>query len=156
LSLRLAADAAANAAETSEPASDPAAERETTTTAEPEQDRQDTAAVVEEKPGPTQAQPRFTNELRSLSRAFADGEFEAARELLDVLRDRVSNEGTDAERAELWRLTAFLHIAFNEQDRACEAYRILSSLPDAHELDPDLVSPKIRQVLGLCKVESPG
>jgi LysM repeat protein len=152
LSLRLVEDAEESAADVAEPAPEPMAEPQESKAAEPRESHTATTTEVEQQPEPEPVRPRFTDELRGLYGAFADGEFEAARELLDDLRERVDAEGTDAERGELWRLAAFLHITFDEQDRACEAYGTLTALPGPHELDPDLVSPKIRQALARCRL----
>jgi hypothetical protein len=108
--------------------------------------------VATAEPVPAPPQPRFTDELRTLSRTLADGEFETALALLDDLRDPLATEGSDAERAELWKLTAFLHVAYDEQVEACEAFRAFSALPGPHDLEPDLVSPKIRTTLARCDI----
>lgn len=107
------------------------------------------ATRTEKKPavaGPS----RLAGEIRTASEAFANGEYDRARSLLESLRDRAADEGTDAERADLWRLLAFVYVAFDLPDEACAAHRSLVQTSSKTDLDPDLVSPKIRQTLARC------
>jgi len=150
LSLRLRAEVVSEAPAVPESAAEP----ETSKATEEDRSPPETPAVAVAEPEPAPPQPRFTGDLRTLSRTLADGEFETALELLDDLRDPVATEGSDAERAELWKLTAFVHVAFDEQGPACDAYRALSELPGSHALEPDLISPKIRTTLARCGTEA--
>jgi LysM repeat protein len=93
---------------------------------------------------------RLAVELHTASRAFAEGDYERARSLLESLRDGPASEGTAAERAEMWRLLAFVYVAFDLPDEACAAHNALERSTSETKLDPDLVSPKIRQALARC------
>jgi LysM repeat protein len=93
---------------------------------------------------------RLATEIRTASDAFSGGDYDRARALLESLRDRAAGEGTDAEQADLWRLLAFVYVAFDLPDEACAAHRSLVHTSSETNLDPDLVSPKIRQTLARC------
>jgi LysM repeat protein len=107
------------------------------------------AAKVETKPAAT-GPSRLAAEIRTASEAFSKGDYDRARELLESLRDRAADEGTDAEQADLWRLLAFVYVAFDLPDEACAAHRSLVQTSSETKLDPDLVSPKIRRALARC------
>jgi len=118
---------------------------------EAEPEPQSTKPVAETEPKPAPAGPsRLATEIRTASEAFANGEYDRARALLESLRDRAAGEGTDAEKADLWRLLAFVYVAFDLPDEACTAHRSLMQTTAKTDLDPDLVSPKIRQTLARC------
>jgi LysM repeat protein len=107
------------------------------------------AAKVEAKPAPA-GPSRLAGEIRTASEAFANGDYDRARGLLESLRDRAAGEGTETERADFWRLLAFVYVAFDLPDEACAAHRSLVRTSAETKLDPDLVSPKIRQTLAQC------
>lgn len=114
---------------------------------EPQPAKQSHKVVAKPSPaGPS----RLAGEIRTASEAFANGEYDRARSLLESLRDRAADEATDAERADLWRLLAFVYVAFDLPDEACAAHRSLAQTSSETDLDPDLVSPKIRQTLAQC------
>jgi len=92
----------------------------------------------------------FGADLTSAERAFRQGAFDDARTLLEELREPVTLGGTDAERRELLRLLSFVYVAFDDVEEACAAYGALTRLDGAPTLDPDLVSPKIRDLLSAC------
>lgn len=94
---------------------------------------------------------RFSEQLEAVRGAFDEGDYESARERLDSVRESVIEEGTLEDRARFWRLLAFVKVAFDDDDGACVAYRSLTALPPKAELDPDLVSPKIRDSISRCK-----
>jgi LysM repeat protein len=146
LSLRLQTGAVSAPPEASAPTPPP----ETSAAADDDQNAFESTTVEVAEAVPAPPRPRFTDELRAVSRRLADGEFEKALTLLNDLRDPLTTEGSDAERAELWKLAAFLHVAFDEQEEACDAFRAFSALPGPHDLEPDLVSPKIRTTLAQC------
>jgi LysM repeat protein len=113
-----------------------------------------TPAVATPLPEPTPPRPRFAGELRSVSLVLAAGDFKRARSMLEKLEQSVIDTGTDADRVELWRLRAYVHVAYDEQEQACEAYRSLSSIQTSDDLDADLVSPKIRDAFTRCGLVS--
>ena len=114
-------------------------------------------AFVRREPEPVQEVPvappaaadnrRFEDALAAAGRAFAEGEYDRARELLESMRERVAGEGGVADRREWGRLMAFAYVALDRDAEACAAYRE-SAGPEG--LDPDLVSPRIRAVLSRC------
>jgi LysM repeat protein len=95
--------------------------------------------------------PRFAEELRSASLAIAEGEFDAAENQVQAMRYDVTRDGSPAEQAEMWRLLAIASVAMGDSEQVCQAYHALNALPSVHrELDPDLVSPKVREALASC------
>lgn len=103
-------------------------------------------------PVPAPAPPRFSDPLRSVRLALARGDFLKAREILAEIRTPVQDTGSESDQAELWSLLAFVHVAYDEEEQACEALHTLAALRDPASLfDPDLVSPKIRRTFSRCK-----
>jgi LysM repeat protein len=119
------------------------------TAAQPVPTPEKRATAAETKPATTGAS-RLAAQIRSASEAFANGEYDRARALLESLRDRAAGEGTDTEKADLWRLLAFVYVAFDLPEEACAAHRHLVQASAETKLDPDLVSPKIRRALARC------
>lgn len=113
--------------------------------------------VAEVKPPEPEPVPaaRFSDPLAEAARSFASGEYDRARASLEALREPVASTGTPSDKRELARLLAFVYVAFDLDDEACKAYR--SGPPPEGEatLDPDLVSPRIREVLSKCSPEGP-
>jgi len=99
---------------------------------------------------PAVAETRFTTELDRARRAFDNGEFASARQQLEGLRAQVTAEGGTADRVTLWRLLGFVYVAFDLEEPACESFHQLATLDAEPTLDPDLVSPKIRERLEAC------
>ena len=107
--------------------------------------------TVEPAPKPaTPETPRYQSKIALARKAYSLGEYERARELLEALQPDVLRDGSAVERAELLRLIAFVYVAFDLPVQACAAHRSLSRLSSKTRLDPDFVSPKIRQVLSEC------
>jgi hypothetical protein len=92
---------------------------------------------------------RFKSELSAAASAMRAGEFGAARRQLESLLEPVAREGTPAARDEHRLLLASVWVAFDRAEEACRAY----GDGTLHDLDPDLVSPKIREVLAGCRNE---
>lgn len=103
-------------------------------------------------PAETKAESVFTARLRDAERDFLEGDYSGARTALESLREPLLAKGTDAEKAELYRLLGYLYVAYDLPAEACAAERRrLALLPfAAPPLDPDLVSPKIRETLAGC------
>ncbi len=97
-----------------------------------------------------EAPPRFVGPLDAAGRSFASGEYDRAREILESLREMVANEGTEADRRNWGRLLAFVYIALDRDTDACAVYLAGSPASGPTALDPDLVSPRIRDVLLKC------
>jgi len=95
--------------------------------------------------------PLFKPELRAAEKAFNNGEYARAREQLESLKDRVGAKGSKTDKAELWRLLTFVYVAYDIPEEACTAYRSLVESSPKVRLDPDLVSPRIRNTLSRCK-----
>lgn len=100
--------------------------------------------------------PRFGDRIAEAGRCFSDGDYDRAREALEALRQPVAAEGTAIDRRELGRLLAFVYIALDLDDRACEAYRAAPAPEGPEALDPDLVSPRIREALAKCPAVGTG
>ena len=105
-------------------------------------------------PPAAEAPPRFLGPLDAAGRSFASGEYDRAREILESLREIVASEGTEADRRNWGRLLAFVYIALDRDADACAVYRASSPVSGATALDPDLVSPRIRDVLLKCSTAS--
>jgi len=102
---------------------------------------------------PVEPPARFTSEIETARRLFRSGEFEKSRDVLESMRDEVATESPTAERAEHARLLAFVYVAFDLSAEACEAYGAIAAQPSLRELDPDMVSPRIRHMLSGCASE---
>jgi LysM repeat protein len=105
-------------------------------------------------PPSPEAPPRFVGPLDAAGRSFASGEYDRAREILESLRQIVASEGTDADRRNWSRLLAFVYIALDRDADACAVYRAGSPASGPKALDPDPVSPRIRDVLLKCSTAS--
>jgi LysM repeat protein len=105
-------------------------------------------------PPAAEAPPRFVGPLDAAGRSFASGEYERAREILESLREIVASEGTEADRRNWGRLLAFVYIALDRDVDACAVYRAASPASGPTAVDPDLVSPRIRDVLLKCSTAS--
>jgi LysM repeat protein len=114
------------------------------------------ATATELTAPPVERPARFGIELRRARRAFEDGDFEGSRAMLQAIDDVVERDGLDSERAELWRLRAFVHVADDEPDEACASFaKLQGDIRGITDFDPELVSPKIRSTLGSCGDGSP-
>jgi LysM repeat protein len=112
------------------------------------------AKAVQREPEPPPVKkpaPKFHAEIEEARQDFYRGEFDRARDRVESLRRPVDTEGTPAERAELLRLQAFVYVAFDLPEQACDAYRSLVELSPSMRLNPQLVSPKIRSTLAACQ-----
>ncbi|HJQ99302.1 MAG TPA: hypothetical protein VJ826_13395 [Candidatus Polarisedimenticolaceae bacterium] len=96
--------------------------------------------------------PQFVAPLRAAEIDFVYGDYERAKAALDQLRGPVASSGSPADQRELSRLLAFTYVALDRKADACAAYAS-GPLPPL-DLDPDLVSPKIRQMLAGCALDS--
>ncbi len=105
---------------------------------------------MEPVPAPAEPAAQFTHEMRTARELFRAGEFEKSRDLLESIRGGVAAESPTAERAEHARLLAFVYVAFDLSVEACEAYGSIAPPPLSRELDPDMVSPRIRDTLSHC------
>ena len=114
------------------------------------------------KPPETSAAPEpavvkplgLDKEIAEASKAFAEGNYERARQLLEPMRERTRGGGTDEEKVAVGRLLAFVYVAFDMKKEACSTFRSISGLDAGPGLNPDLVSPKIREALSGCTAGS--
>jgi hypothetical protein len=103
------------------------------------------------KPKPAADPPaQFAREIRTARELFHAGEFEKSRNLLELIGKGVASDSPSAERAEHALLLAFVYVAFDHSVAACEAYGSIAALQPPRELDPDMVSPRIRNTLSGC------
>jgi LysM repeat protein len=102
-------------------------------------------------PAPTPAW--FDRGFAEAERAYTAGDFDLARTRIAALADRIGSIPAHADRARLWRLTAFVYVAFDRDDDACAAFRSLRSVESPVEFDPKLVSPKIRETFAACETD---
>lgn len=96
---------------------------------------------------------QFAAPLDAAAMDFVYGDYEQARAALEGLRGPVASSGNVDDQRELSQLLAFTYVALDLGAQACEAYA--AAPPPRAELDPDLVSPKIRQALAACGLDSP-
>jgi len=93
----------------------------------------------------------FRTEILAASKAYDHGDFARARRLLETLRPRVAEHGSESDLTGVLRLLAYVYIAFDLPGEACAAYRSIPGPPaGAADLAPDGVSPKIRGTLAGC------
>ena len=100
-------------------------------------------------PVPAPVPPRFVAELDEAEAVFFEGEYEQARELLEGMEEPVRESGVAADRQRLGRLLGFVYVAYDLPARACEVLDRFEV--DSLELDPDRVSPKVREMLSTCR-----
>ena len=108
-----------------------------------------------DKPEPKKVAPaplpkRFTSELRSVALALAEGQFDDADDQINGLRDDVTRAGTASEQVELWHLSALVAVAREDDERACQAYHALIDVQADWAPDPNLTSPKVRDIFARC------
>ncbi|HXV76054.1 MAG TPA: LysM domain-containing protein, partial [Candidatus Polarisedimenticolaceae bacterium] len=96
----------------------------------------------------------FGEPLDDIAAALDEGRYDDARERIDALLDRVQAKGTLEAQARMWELVGRMRVAFDDYERACEAYRALAALASTPDLDADRVSPKIRSVYRDCVAAS--
>lgn len=118
----------------------------------------DSPTAEPDLPPPPADERHFESPLAAAGRSFTEGEYEHAREMLEALREPVSGKGGVSDRREWGQLMAFVYIALDRDDDACMAYRSGSPPTGSTDLDPDLISPRIRAVLSNCPTvnSSPG
>jgi hypothetical protein len=90
-------------------------------------------------------------ELSGAINAYLDGSFEDALSRLEAQRAGVLASGSDHERSLLLRYLVFSYVAFDRADAACDSFAALRDIAGGSELDPDLVSPKVRETLSHCE-----
>ena len=123
---------------------------------EPKPEKASPEVASEPAPAPPVAgiPPRqFAAPLDAAAMDFVYGDYDRARAALEGLRGPVASSGNVEDKRELSQLLAFTYVALDLGAQACEAYA--AAPPPRAELDPDLVSPKIRQALEACGLDSP-
>ena len=99
----------------------------------------------------TPAARRFVEPLRTARREFHAGDYVEVLETLEPLIQSIEQDGSPADRTELWELLAFVYVAFDRTEEACAAYGLAGTDAERPSLNPDLVSPKIRDALADCQ-----
>jgi hypothetical protein len=107
--------------------------------------RRDVAAAPSEARDPAPAA-----DLQNAVNAYLDGSFEQALEKLEQLELRIRRSGSVAEQRMVLRYLVFSYVAFDRDDAACDAFARLRKVEPDPDLDPELVSPKIRGVINRC------
>lgn len=102
---------------------------------------------------PMRRDDALSMDLSGAVNAYLDGNFEDALARLEAQRVRVLASGSQDQRGLLLRYLIFSYVAFDRNDAACDAFAALRKSGDDAALDPELVSPKIRGVLGQCGVD---
>lgn len=120
----------------------------------PPAEKEKVEVAVAPPPPPPPDMPKFDGALAAAGQVFTDGEYDRARETLESLRESVARDGSVADRREWSRLMAFVYIALDRDRDACAAYRSSPPLAGPPNLDPDLVSPRIRTALTACLLDS--
>lgn len=109
-------------------------------------------AETKKDPEPRAERPaRFQRQLRAATKAFLDGDYDRAREVLEPLRGWIVAEGSEKEQAEFWKLLSFVHVAYDDSEQACAARQSLTAAEREAPFDAELVSPKIRETLSQCE-----
>ena len=125
----------------------------------PESDQHRAARAEAARPGTTTDLPSVAvapvldglrEELRRGMSAYSDGSYDTALERLEPLRAEVMARGSLRDQRELLRHLAFAYVAYGRTEEACSAYRALMAIEPSQPLDPDRISPKIREVLAGC------
>ncbi|MFQ5696707.1 MAG: LysM peptidoglycan-binding domain-containing protein [Myxococcota bacterium] len=104
-------------------------------------------AVSSAPPG---ALGEFEASLRDAVNSYLDGDYARSRQQLEDLRPAVLARGNPGEQRLLLEQLVFVYSAFDETDRACESLAALVTLAPDLEFDPDLVSPKVRELRDHC------
>lgn len=95
--------------------------------------------------------PERVESLRRAVNAYLDGRYDEALGMLEELRTPVLADGDAAEREQLFRHLLFTYVAFERNQDACAAHRVLRGSGSEPALDPDLVSPKILDAVAACE-----
>lgn len=102
-------------------------------------------------PAPPKTPAWFEDGIEIAQRAFERGDYARAEEALASLIARASELRRDDDRERLWRMQAFVDIAFDRTTEACEAVRAMPNAGGNPDLDPVQVSPKIRDAIAACR-----
>jgi LysM repeat protein len=92
----------------------------------------------------------FAGEFSSAEQAYARGDYETALEEIRRLTGRVDQIPVAEKRSDVWRLAAFVEIAFDRDESACASFESMRSTGTPLDLDPGRVSPKILAALEAC------
>lgn len=96
----------------------------------------------------------FEEGLGVAQRAFDRGDYDRAAKALGSLTARVSEIPRNGDRARMWRLQAFVEVAFDRKHEACDAVRAMRQAGGEPSFDPQHVSPKIRETIAGCPATS--
>lgn len=112
--------------------------------------RNDVAPRADAAEAPT-LPARFATDFSQAERAYRSGDYEAADRRVEALIERIESIPVAEERSRIWRLAAFVDVAFDRDEKACAAFESMRSTGVSVEFDPELVSPKIRQFMAACQ-----
>jgi len=113
----------------------------------------ETPRVAQRKPEPAAAPeppPWLAGDLAAAEGAFERGDYAGAETRVASLLERIDAIPDAAGRASVWRLSAFVEIAFDRGQQACAAYAAMRATGAPVNLEPDRVSPKIRDAFAAC------
>ena len=109
-----------------------------------------TAATKSRPKSATPKAPRFATKLERAMEDYESGRYAEAFNAFRQMERVVDRQGTDAERSTLWRGLTFVYVAYDRGEDACAAYRRWCEVGGAPRLDPDRISPRIRQQIRGC------
>lgn len=95
--------------------------------------------------------PLFDEPIRKAINAYLDGRYEEARDELKELRPEVESKGSPEERRALLEYLTRVYVAFEDIERACEAYAALHAADPEHRWNRDQISPKVIRLTSLCE-----
>jgi LysM repeat protein len=95
--------------------------------------------------------PRFEEAIRVGVNAYLDGRYEEARDELEKLRPEVERQGSPEERRTLLEYLTRVYVAFEDVERACDAYAALHAADPEHSWNRDRISPKVIRLTSLCE-----
>jgi LysM repeat protein len=135
------------------PSPAPKSEPTESTQAKLEESAAPAAKQQAEKPEQSESERRrdeLAGKLRDARRAFDEGQFAGALEQLQSLAPRIERERDQVLHDEFRTLLASVYIAFDRPEEACRVFLTAAGAAPRAELDPDQVSPKIRNALARC------
>ena len=114
--------------------------------------------VPDPEPAPQRIEPAvplwFADAFDGAESAYLRGDYKIARGRTQELVARIDEIAAAEERSRVWRLAAFVEVAFDRGEQACESFTSMRSTGVPMDLDPERVSPKILKTLAECN--SPG
>jgi hypothetical protein len=110
-----------------------------------------TETPVAKPSAPTPSAAGLEQPLQQAIGSYRDGDYAAALERLSELRPEVESRGGTRERRLLFEHLLYVQVAYDRPDEACASFAELRAVEPGVRFDPDLVSPKIRQLVERCE-----